>query len=87
MKHHVLFAIICAAVAMGVDYERQGHYRGMALGELEVSSYVQGYAPLMSGLGADIVQGDLQLTYVVPLRGSLMELDPAEFDISLKVQN
>ena len=42
MKYHVLFAIICAAVAMGVDYERQGHYRGMAFGELEVSSYVEG---------------------------------------------
>lgn len=82
MKYHVLFAIICAAVAMGVDYERQGHYRGMAFGELEVSSYVEVYAPGISGLGTEVAQGDLQLTDVVPLRGPLMDLELVDADIT-----
>ncbi|CUH74952.1 hypothetical protein TRM7557_00162 [Tritonibacter multivorans] len=83
MKYHVLFAIVCAVVAMGVDYERQGHYRGLAFGELEVSSYMEGYAPRIAGLGTEIAQGDLQLTDVVQLRGALVEMGAGQGEVDL----
>lgn len=75
MIYHIMFGVICFAVALGVDYERAGHKQGLAFGELEVSNYVGDYAPRIAGLGRDIALdsglGDLGLTDVVQLRGAL----------------
>lgn len=71
MKYHIMFAIVCLFVAMGVDYERQGHQRGLAFGELEVASYVEDYMPRIASLGGDLREGDLSMTDVVQLRGAL----------------
>ena len=87
MKYYVLFAITCAAVAMGVNFQLRDHDRGAAFGDLNVSSDAEYNAPFISGFGADITQVDMQLTDVTPLRGPLMELDSGAFDISLDAQH
>ena len=67
MKYHVAFIVLCCAVALGVDYERQATEQGLEFGDLEVVDYVSDYAPRM----ASWAEADMPITDVVQLRGAL----------------